>query len=180
MTAAGAGLRGPEGHAAPWGFHWGEGAKAAAARPVLSFPGHVPLVVPDPRVPGVPGERGGGNPRASRRSRRCAEVPDQWLWASRGSCLGQHGGQPALALAARPSPRERARNVSGTFCPQLLGKPRGQPLCPRRQPSRAAFRPGAGVAAGGSAPGRLGSAGRRGTGGREPSASTERSILSGE
>lgn len=120
----------------PGGFTGAKELKAAAARPVLSFPGHVPLAVPDPRVPGVPrtcSQRTGRgeSPGFPARSRRSAEAPDQWLWASRGSCLGQHRRQPALALAARPSPTERARarNVLGTFCPQLLGKPCGQSLC---------------------------------------------------
>lgn len=146
---------GPGGHAAPGGFPWGEGSRRGCRRPVLSFPGHVPLAVPDPRVPGAPRRcsrrAGRGNPRASRGG------ADRWLRASGGSCLGQRRGQPELGLAARPAPRrERGR---GMFSAPSV--PNFSPAAVPRSPPA-----GTGVSAGGSALGRLGWA-RLGWAGRQ-------------
>lgn len=111
VTAAGAGQKGPGGTRCSPGLSLGRGAKEAAALPVLSFPGYVPLAVPDPRVPVFPRRCSrragrGESPGFPARSRRSAEAPDQWLRVSRGSCRGQHRGQPALGLPARPSATE--------------------------------------------------------------------------
>lgn len=127
-------------------------------RPSLPFPGHVPL----PRVPGglrTWPRRGGGGlggvPGLQAGSQRSAAAPDQWLWASRGSSRGYAVvSLPGWVWQRIPAVgKEPERGMfSAPSVPNFLEEPVASRRAPRREPSRRAFRRGAGVPRGGKAP----------------------------
>lgn len=111
--------------------------------PSFASPGTFPSPLLFPASSGVlgrgPGERG-AVPGHQAGCRRSAEAPDRWLWAFRGPPPEGRAvvRLPGCVWQRIPAVRERARarNVLGTFCPQLLGRPCRQPLCtpPRAVP----------------------------------------------